>query len=91
MARNRVQFQAGLSLPDFLEHYGSEQKCHDALVKMRWPEGFVCPECGESRHSYYAARRLFQCAGCRKQTSVRAGTIFHGSSTPLTKVPASPP
>jgi transposase-like protein len=52
---------------------------------MRWPNGFVCPQCGGKAHSYTAVRRIFQCSSCRKQTSARAGTIFHKSSTPLTK------
>ena len=52
---------------------------------MRWPDGFVCPHCQGRRHSYSAERRVFRCTDCRKQTSARAGTIFHASRTPLTK------
>jgi hypothetical protein len=52
---------------------------------MRWPNGFVCPKCGETRHGYCEPRQVFQCRACRVQTSVRAGTIFHTSRTPLTK------
>ena len=85
MARNPVQFQKGLSLTDFLSRYGTEELCHDALVAMRWPNGFLCPHCQETRHSYTPVRRLFQCTACRVQTSVRSGTVFHKSTTPLTK------
>ena len=46
MARNRVQFQKGLSMAEFNKRYGTEELCHAALVKMRWPDGFVCPDCG---------------------------------------------
>jgi hypothetical protein len=52
---------------------------------MRWPDGFICPSCGANKHSYAAARRIFQCSACRAQTSVKAGTIFHKSKTPLTR------
>ena len=85
MARNEVQFQKGLSLTDFMQRYGTEVQCHDALVAMRWPDGFVCPECRGRTHSFCEPKRLFQCTACRVQTSVRAGTIFHKSRTPLTK------
>ena len=85
MARNKVQFQKGMSFVEFSRRYGSEEFCHAALVTMRWPDGFVCPKCGGSKHSYTAVQRIFQCSGCRKQTSARAGTIFHKSSTPLTQ------
>lgn len=85
MARNKVQFQKGLSMAGFNESYGTEEQCHAALVRMRWPNGFVCPECSGAKHSYSAARRIFQCSACRQQTSAKAGTIFHKSKTPLTK------
>src|SRR5215467_11674339 len=85
MARNPVQFQKGLSLMEFNRRYGTDEQCHAALIKMRWPDGFVCPNCGVTEHSYSAARQIFQCSGCRVQTSARAGTIFHKSRTPLVK------
>ena len=85
MARNKVQFQKGLSLGEFQRLYGGEDQCHDALVAWRWPDGFVCPGCGSVRHGWSPARVHFQCADCRLQTSAKAGTIFHKSKTPLTK------
>ena len=85
MARNPVQFQKGLSLSDFNAGYGREEQCHAALIEMRWPEGFVCPKCDGRKYSYAKARRIFQCSACRAQTSVKAGTIFHKSRTPLMK------
>lgn len=74
-----------MSFVEFCQRYGTEEQCHAELIAMRWPEGFVCPKCGGSKHSYTAVRRIFQCSACRKQTSARAGTIFHKSATPLTK------
>ncbi|MFT5511352.1 MAG: ribosomal protein L37AE/L43A/transposase-like protein [Hyphomicrobiaceae bacterium] len=85
MARNAVQFQKGLSFAEFMQRYGTEEQCHAALIAMRWPDGFRCPKCGGAKHSFAVARRIFQCSACRVQTSVRAGTVFHKSSTPLTK------
>ena len=85
MGRNRVQHQSGLSMAEFNRLYGSEEQCHAALVRMRWPNGFVCSACGSARHSYSRKRRVFQCSACREQTTVKAGTIFHKSKTPLTK------
>ena len=85
MARNRVQFQKGLSEAAFDEAYGSEEQCHAALVAWRWPDGFECPDCRGRKHCVVrrGTRRLFQCNACRKQTSVRAGTIFASSKLPL--------
>ena len=83
MARNGVQMQKGLSLSAFLDRYGTEEQCHAALVAWRWPEGFVCPRCGGRKHGFCAPRRLFQCSACKRQTSVRAGTVFQASKLPL--------
>ena len=85
MSRNVVQFQKGLSMAEFQQQHGTEDKCHEALVKMRWPDGFVCPRCSGCKYSFSRERKIFQCSGCRKQTSVKAGTLFHKSLVPLTK------
>ncbi|MCH9714895.1 MAG: transposase, partial [Cyanobacteria bacterium] len=42
MARNGIQFQKGLSLPEFQRHYGTEEQCEAALEQARWPDGFRC-------------------------------------------------
>ncbi len=49
MARNKIQFQKGLSEPEFYVLYGTEQKCTEALEQMRWPNGFICPACGHDK------------------------------------------
>lgn len=87
MAINRVQFQKGLSMAEFLDKYGTEEKCHAALVASRWPEGFRCPECGAGRHSTFIreGRHYWQCYHCRTQTTVTAGTIFEATKLPLNR------
>lgn len=71
MPMNRVQFQAGLSMPEFLERYGTEDKCRAALQAARWPEGFVCPVCGGAARTSFerGGLRYLQCGGCQRQTS----------------------
>ena len=79
MAINQVQFQRGLPMAEFMERYGTQELCHAALVASRWPNGFVCPDCGASRHSTFVREdlRYWQCSACREQTSVISGTVFH--------------
>ena len=50
MPMNRIQFQPGMSLSQFLELYGTEEQCEAALEQTRWPNGFRCPRCGEQEH-----------------------------------------
>lgn len=85
MAKNKVQFQKGLSLTEFLSLYGTEQQCFDALFTWRWPEGFSCPACGGSSGCQLTMRKLQQCNRCHTQTSITAGTIFSSTKLPLTK------
>jgi hypothetical protein len=58
-------------------------KCLDYLDWLRWPEGFVCPWCA-SPEGWRAPDRRWRCAGCDRRVSATAGTIFHGTRTPLT-------
>lgn len=86
MPMNQIQFQSGLSMPEFLELYGTELQCEAALAKTRWPDGFSCPSCGSKGHCLLPSRprMTFQCNHCRRQTSIIAGTLFQGSNLPLT-------
>lgn len=83
MTRNAIQFQPGLSLVEFQARFGREAQCIQALSRSRWPLGFECPECGSLRGHALKARPLMQCAVCRHQVSVTAGTIFHSTKLPL--------
>ena len=84
MARNKVQFQKGLSEAQFAVFYGTEDLCRAVVFGWRWPSGFVCPVCGGSRHSLVQTRALYQCTACRRQTSLIAGTIFAATKVALT-------
>ena len=65
MARNAVQFQKGLSMAEFLRLYGTEDRCHAAVVAMRWPGGFVCPRCAGSKHFTSGVRDLWKMVPAR--------------------------
>lgn len=82
MVRNPVQFQPGLSLRAFLDRYGTEAQCRDALFDRRWPQGFICAECANTT-GCILSRGVYQCHRCHHQTSLTAGTIFHATKLPL--------
>jgi ribosomal protein L37AE/L43A len=87
MKKNEIQMQPGLSLSQFINKYGTEQKCEEALEKSRWPDGFRCPECGDEQHYRYRRNGLliFQCTVCREKASLTQNTIFHSTKLPLVK------
>jgi len=86
MPINHIQFQPGLSLPEFLEQFGTETQCEAALEKARWPDGFRCPRCGQAEHYVLKVRnrKTFQCNSCGVQTSLIAGTLFQSTHLMLT-------
>jgi transposase-like protein len=86
MSINRIQFQTGMSMPEFLKQFGTEAQCEAALEQSRWPRGFVCPCCSETGCSVFivGAHKMFQCRSCRHQTSLTAGTLFQSTKLPLT-------
>jgi transposase-like protein len=67
---------------EFQTRFATDEACHEYLLQMRWPEGFVCPDCS-GRECWEATRGRLVCAACRHQTSVTAGTIFAGTRKPL--------
>src|SRR5438094_10515071 len=65
------------TLADFERRFRSEEACRDYLFRVRWPEGFRCPRCGESR-GWRLRSALWQCAGCAYQASLDCGDDFPG-------------
>src|SRR3954449_9817329 len=78
-----------LSMGVYDERFTDALKAAEYLESVRWPNGPVCPHCGESERKPYAlkskTRRLWKCAACRKQYTVTVGTIFESSHIPLNK------
>ena len=87
MTMNRVQFQPGLSMTEFMDRYGCDEQCEAALIAARWPAGFACPACGCGQRSSFRreARLYFQCTACRHQCSVISGTIFEATKLWLSR------
>ena len=73
-----------LSRQEFEACFSDDAACARYLVGCRWPEGFVCPACGGRKGwELNRDRPAWECAVCRRQTSVTAGTILQSSHLPL--------
>ena len=73
------------SLLAFQRMFPDDDACAAWLIEMRWPDGFVCPACGHDKGWALRGKvHTFECAGCRRQTSVTAGTSLHASKLALT-------
>ena len=73
-----------IDLVGLMTTYHSEEKCREALERLRWPDGVQCSRC-ESTSVWETARHQFECSTCSYRFSVTAGTIFHDTKLPLQK------
>jgi transposase-like protein len=73
------------TLQEAIQHFSDEQVCIDAVAKMRWPDGAECPACLAKKPYYLKTQKRFKCRDCRRQFSVKLGTIFEDSPIPLQK------
>jgi len=89
-----------MNLSTLAKHFSDEAAAWELVEKMRWPDGPVCPRCGDTNRAYFIKprngtrttstgrvtyRRLWKCKACRKPFSVLVGTIFERSQVPLSK------
>jgi hypothetical protein len=87
MKRVLYQFQIGLSLPEFIRRFGTEELCREHLISAKYPGGFVCRRCQGKSCSRFEknSQLIFQCSHCHKQESLTSHTLFHRSKIPLLK------
>jgi len=80
-----IEMFTGQSIYDFQAQFGTDQKCIDALVQLKWPNGFRCRNCDYKQYcktKKYGARR---CCSCGKVESATAHSLFHKIKFPLHK------
>jgi transposase-like protein len=73
------------TLQQAIKYFSDEQVCIDTIAKLRWPDGPACPKCAGTAHYYLATQKRWKCKACKKQFSVKVGTIFEDSPITLDK------
>ena len=73
------------TLLEAIRYFSDRDVCVDFVAKLRWPDGPVCPRCEGTEHSYLKTRRIWKCKSCKRQFSVKVGTIFEDSPLGLDK------
>jgi transposase-like protein len=67
------------TLVEAIRYFSDSDVCVQFVAALRWPTGPECPRCGSGEYSFLATRRLWKCKACKKQYSVKVGTIFEDS------------
>jgi transposase-like protein len=75
------------TLLEAVTYFSDPDRAHEYAVQMRWPNGVACPRhgCGSASVQFIATRKLWRCKECKRQFSVRVGTVFEDSPIPFTK------
>src|SRR5437870_7933136 len=74
------------TLTGAIRYFGNADKCHEFLSEMRWTRGIHCPRCNSKNvGELVKSRRIWNCKACKKQFSVKVGTIFEDSPLGLEK------
>ncbi len=74
------------SLFELLDYFTTEKVCQDYLAVLRWNGKETCPYCDSDKVNMLKGNtKRYKCYGCRKQFSVKVGTIFHDSKISLRK------
>ncbi|MER9877609.1 IS1595 family transposase [Mesorhizobium sp. M0118] len=73
-------------------HFHNEEAAFERLEALVWPNGPVCPKCGNCEQTRItrvtgatARAGLRRCLECKKQFTVKVGTVFESSHVPLHK------
>ena len=72
-------------LLEAIRYFSDPMVCLETVSKAKWPKGPSCPVCQSKRLSFLKTRLLWKCLECRKQFSVKVGTIFEDSAIGLDK------
>jgi transposase-like protein len=74
------------TLQNAIIYFSDPDRCFQYALNLRWPNGVVsCPRCGSKKHSFIKTRRIWFCSGCKKQFTLKVGTIFEDSPLGLDK------
>jgi len=78
-------FNEKSGLMEAIRYFSDPMVCLEFVSKAKWPDGPECPRCQGKKLSFLRTRLMWTCLGCRKQFSVKIGTIFEDSPIPLDK------
>jgi transposase-like protein len=73
------------TLIEAIRYFSDLDVCTEFVAQLRWPNGPACDRCGGMEHSFLSTRRLWKCKACKRQFSVKVGTIFEDSPLGLDK------
>jgi transposase-like protein len=73
------------TLSEAIRFFSDPDRCLAYLIPLRWPSGICCPRCACADYSFLKTRRIWKCKGCKRQFSIKVGTVLEDSPLGLDK------
>jgi transposase-like protein len=73
------------TLMEAIRYFADPDVALSFMASLRWPDGPECPRCGSKEYSFLSTRRVWKCKGCKKQYTVKQGSIMEDSPLGLDK------
>ena len=73
------------TLQEAIKYFSDKETCTTFMAQLRWPDGVTCPLCESKAVSYLSTRFMWKCKACKKQFSVKVGTVMEDSPIGLDK------
>jgi len=80
-----TSLKADINLEEFSTRFSTEEICREYLATIRWNNKPVCPHCKHDSIYQYEDGKLLKCAKCRRQFTIKIGTLFEDSKISLKK------
>lgn len=78
MKEKKIEFPE--TLQEAIKYFSDENRAFEYMKCVRWTDGKVtCPHCGSDKNSFVSTRKIWHCSGCKRQFSIKIGTIFEDS------------
>lgn len=74
-----AKHHAPRTLLEAVTYFSNKSVALKFVADLKWPDGAICPRCESKEVSFLKTRQLWKCKGCKKQFSVKVGTIFEDS------------
>lgn len=77
------RYTTTLNLLNFIEQFPDEESCKLKYKEFRDKVGVTCSVCGCKEHYWKKDKWQYECKSCAKRTTLRSGTVMHGSQLPF--------
>lgn len=73
------------TLIEAIRYFSDRDNCLNFMAELRWPDGVTCPHCDHAEVMFLKTRRIWKCKSCRKQFTIKTGTVLEDSPIGLDK------